>query len=82
MLKQRVLTALILGAVALLSVFVLPTWGMAIVLGVALLVGAWEWAGFARQSDRARLGYAGGIALLMLITAPVSQSPRCGGWRP
>lgn len=75
MLKQRVVTALVIGVVALITVFGLPTWAMASILGLVLLLGAWEWAGFAQWAPRARWAYVGAMALLMLLAAPISQHP-------
>lgn len=80
MLRQRVVTALILGTIALVTIFALPTWAMAGVLAAVLLVGAWEWGGFAQWSGGARLVYAGAIALCMLMIWPLSQSAAAVTW--
>jgi phosphatidate cytidylyltransferase len=64
MLRQRVLTALALGAIALLAVFLLPHGAMMAVLALLVIAGAWEWSafpGFTHYS--ARLGYVALIAL-------------------
>lgn len=44
MLKQRVITALILGPAIILAVFKLQNDYLAILFGVISLIGAWEWA--------------------------------------
>lgn len=44
MLKQRVITALILGPLVVLAVFKLPNIYLAIIFGIVNLIGAWEWA--------------------------------------
>ena len=74
MLKQRVLTALVLGTAALVTVFAMPTWAMAGVLGVVLLVGSWEWSGFADWSVTSRRLYVVIMAIAMSATAPLSQN--------
>jgi phosphatidate cytidylyltransferase len=79
-LRQRVLTALVLGTIALVTIFALPTWAMAGVLAAVLLVGAWEWGGFAKWSGGARLGYAGAVALCMLMTWPLSDNAAAVTW--
>lgn len=47
MLRQRVITGVILAALFLLTVIVLPTVWMAIVFAAVAIIGAWEWAGMA-----------------------------------
>jgi phosphatidate cytidylyltransferase len=74
MLRQRVMTALALGAVALLAVFFLPHAAMMVLLALLVLAGAWEWSafpGFTHYS--ARLGYVAlvglGVAATWLLDA-------------
>jgi phosphatidate cytidylyltransferase len=60
MLRQRVITALVLAPLVLLVIFWLPHVATAAVLAVLVLAGAWEWsafAGFTRYS--AKLLYSG-----------------------
>ncbi|WP_323816102.1 phosphatidate cytidylyltransferase [Cellvibrio sp. NN19] len=45
MLKQRVITALVLAVIFLLALFGLPAGYFSFFIGVVLLIGAWEWAG-------------------------------------
>lgn len=73
MLKTRILTALILAPIAIIGIFFLPPLGFAIFTGVAITLGAWEWANMAGySSDPARLGYA---ALVAVVLAAVYQVP-------
>ena len=44
MLKQRIITALILGALIVLAIFKLPNQWLAIIFATVTLVGAWEWS--------------------------------------
>jgi phosphatidate cytidylyltransferase len=46
MLKTRVLTGCILGALLLLGLFLLPPFWAVLAFGVVFTIGAWEWAGF------------------------------------
>lgn len=55
MLKQRVITALILAAIFLAALFGLPAGYFSFFIGVVVLIGAWEWAnlsGFAATWQR------------------------------
>lgn len=55
MLKQRIITALLLVPVALYGVFMLPLWGFALFIQGVLMLGAWEWSplmGVRRTSAR------------------------------
>ncbi|HYN79768.1 MAG TPA: phosphatidate cytidylyltransferase [Lamprocystis sp. (in: g-proteobacteria)] len=75
-LRQRTLTALILGPAVLGAVLWLPTSAFALFLAVAILLGAWEWAGLTGiEVLSARLGYlavVGGVVTLLWL-APVWQ---------
>jgi len=44
MLKQRVITGVILGLLIVLAVFKLPNSYLAIIFGLVSMIGAWEWA--------------------------------------
>lgn len=46
MLRTRVITGLILGALLLLGLFELPRFWAAAAFGIVFLLAAWEWAGF------------------------------------
>ncbi|MGD9597338.1 MAG: phosphatidate cytidylyltransferase [Steroidobacteraceae bacterium] len=78
MLRQRVATALVLGAFILVVLFLLPSWATVAVITVAILAGAWEWSAFigagGRVSTIARLAFVAlviaAIAALALPAAP------------
>ncbi|MBD3646031.1 MAG: phosphatidate cytidylyltransferase, partial [Pseudomonadales bacterium] len=65
MLKQRVITALILAPIAVAGIFLLPPLEFACFIGVFIVVAAWEWANLAGLEGVARFVYAGVIALLL-----------------
>ena len=75
MLRQRVITALALGAIALAAVFFLPHDAMMGLLTLLVIAGAWEWSafpGFTHYS--ARLGYVALITLGVAVTWAFSHS--------
>jgi phosphatidate cytidylyltransferase len=64
MLRQRIITALALAAVAITAIFLLPHLAMMVVLGLLVLAGAWEWSAFPGFTSRsARFGYVAFVAL-------------------
>lgn len=64
MLRQRIITALALAAVAVTAIFLLPHSAMMVLLGLLVLAGAWEWSAFPGFTSRsARLGYVAVVAL-------------------
>lgn len=67
MFKQRVLTALILGPIALLCVFLLPSTAFLIALGVVVVLAGLEWANIATLDGDDRKIYAFVLAVLMTI---------------
>lgn len=67
MLKQRILTALVLVPLAIASILFLPTpWFSWVLLGI-MLIGAWEWAGLTGvQQPPYRLLFAASLGLLLI----------------
>jgi phosphatidate cytidylyltransferase len=63
MLKARVITALALLAVFLVTLFVLPEPAAAIVFGVLAALLAWEWAGLMRIDAAGRFLFAGVVVV-------------------
>lgn len=75
MLKQRVITAIVLLAIILAATFLLPPAYFALFLGSVILAAAWEWsrlAGFKRQATR--ISYLILFAGLLLMSRQFSQS--------
>src|SRR5690348_6252276 len=66
MLRQRIITALLLGLPILgVLLFAPPVW-LVWLLAVILLLGAWEWSGFLKMSSIwLRALYVSAIAVLM-----------------
>lgn len=67
MLKQRLVTALIGGAVVIWGVLTLPAWAFAIAVALVMLVGAWEWGALLQMSDPRRLVYCALVAALIVL---------------
>lgn len=68
MLKTRILTALILAPIAIIGIFFLPPLGFAIFTGVAITLGAWEWANMAGYTTNpSRIAYAALVALVLVV---------------
>ena len=69
MLRQRVITALVLGPLVILVVLAVPHTMTAAVLSLLVVAGAWEWSafpGFTQSSSR--LAYVAFIALCLVAT--------------
>ncbi|MFG0585024.1 phosphatidate cytidylyltransferase [Ectopseudomonas khazarica] len=74
MLKQRIITALVLLPIALGGFFLLDGVAFALFIGVVVSLGAWEWARLAGLEAQAqRVGYAAVVAALLgvLYLTPV-----------
>lgn len=68
MLKQRVMTALVLAPLALAALFGLSGAGFALFTGIVVLLGAWEWANLAGlERPAGRLAYVAGLGVLMVL---------------
>jgi phosphatidate cytidylyltransferase len=68
MLKQRVITALLMAGLFLAAIAYLPLVGLALVLGLLIGLGAWEWSSLAGwQQPVARVLY-----VLLVLTALVA----------
>ncbi|HTN31719.1 MAG TPA: phosphatidate cytidylyltransferase [Pseudomonas sp.] len=66
MLKQRIITALILLPVALAGFFLLDGQGFALFIGAVITLGAWEWARLAGlQTQKLRVAYALVVVILL-----------------
>lgn len=78
MLKQRIITALVLLPIALGGFFLLDGGAFALFIGLVVSLGAWEWArlaGFGTQP--ARVGYAALVAALLF---GLYQVPALAPW--
>jgi phosphatidate cytidylyltransferase len=69
MLRDRVVTAIVLGAGFLAALFWLPALGWTALAGAVLAVAAYEWAGFAHCANTGRLAYAAGTVAVLLVAA-------------
>lgn len=68
MLKQRIITALILLPIALCGFFLLKGAEFALFIGLVVVLGAWEWARMAGLVAQAmRVAYAAVVALLLFL---------------
>ncbi len=73
MLKQRVITALIIAPLFLIGLFGTNHLGFALFLGLIVSIGGWEWSRIAGwSSSSARLLYALTIALGLILCWPLS----------
>lgn len=65
MLRQRIITGIIIAPLALAGVFLLPPREFALFIGAVLTVAAWEWANLAGLSSLMRYAYAAVLAASM-----------------
>ncbi len=68
MLKQRIITALILAPIAIGGVFFLPQVPFAFFIGAIIMVGAWEWANLSGvEQQGGRIGYSVAVGVLLYL---------------
>lgn len=67
MLRQRVLTALLLAPLVILLILLVPTSVFACLLGIAFLAGAWEWTRLSGMKNRVYRGIVLVFVLLAFI---------------
>lgn len=78
MLKQRVITALVLVAVLAAVLFAMPVWAGWIAFALLAAVAAWEWGGFLQFSSMARQTLA--VAMLLFCGAVTLLGPVAMQW--
>jgi phosphatidate cytidylyltransferase len=77
MLKTRIITGCILGALLLLGLFLLPPFWAVLAFGAVFSIGAWEWAGFgALRAASARGGYTLIVAFVYLLSWLWTADPK------
>jgi phosphatidate cytidylyltransferase len=69
MLKTRVITAVLILAAFLPSLFLLPQRYWALVTALIVGIAAWEWAGFIRIAGKGRIAYGALLAGACVLTA-------------
>ncbi|MYM64977.1 phosphatidate cytidylyltransferase [Pseudomaricurvus sp. HS19] len=75
-LKQRVITALVLAAVLLAALFGLAPGVFVLGLGLVVLLAAWEWSDLASiRGVAARLSFVGLVAASLLLVAALTGLP-------
>jgi phosphatidate cytidylyltransferase len=84
MLRERIITALILAALVVTAIFWLPTDITAVVITLLILAGAWEWSAFPGfKHVAARLAYVAVIAACMaFVWTKGIDSPRAAQLLP
>lgn len=80
MLKQRILTALVLGPLALAAAFLLPQSAFELVLALVFLYGSWEWGNLCGLKVPSRLAYLAlhAVALALVTLVPAVQQAALG----
>ncbi|QSA98009.1 phosphatidate cytidylyltransferase [Methylococcus sp. EFPC2] len=70
MLKNRVITALVIAPLALLAVWFLPPLGFAVAWGAIILLAAWEWSGLSGLEPT-----GGRVALVVILGGLMATGP-------
>lgn len=82
MLKQRIITALILLPIALAGFFWLNGWAFALFIGAVIAIGAWEWARLSGLlSQGRRVAYALSVAAILLVLYWLPIQAQTAAWR-
>jgi phosphatidate cytidylyltransferase len=63
-LRTRIITGLILGALLLTGIFMLPRLWAVLSFAAVFTIGAWEWGGFGGLASALRVAYAACLALI------------------
>ena len=75
MLKQRIVTAAVLGLALVAVILWAPAWVALAIFALVVLMGAWEWSNFARfPAAAAHWLYVACVALVMMLVWRYSQS--------
>lgn len=75
MIRQRILTALVLAGILLPSIFYLPRAGFAALIGLAILATAWEWGRLAGLRGAAAFFFAAALTLAGLLLLMFEPAP-------
>ncbi len=76
MLRQRILTALVLAGLVLAALFWLSTREFAVILGVVVILSAREWATLSGCESAGQQAYAGGTLLLLMLAWIMRDRPQ------
>ncbi|MFM2485853.1 phosphatidate cytidylyltransferase [Celerinatantimonas yamalensis] len=68
MLRQRIITALLLAPLAIISIFFLPMKGLAFILTAIVFIACYEWSGFISSHRKARLALSSSLGFLWLLS--------------
>jgi phosphatidate cytidylyltransferase len=76
MLRTRIVTGCILGALLLLGLFLLPRFWAVLAFGLVFTIGAWEWAGFgALRSPAVRALFTAAVAIVLALSWHWTDAP-------
>lgn len=80
MLRQRVITALILGSILAAAIFLLPTAWFVVLLAAVLTLGVLEWAGLSQPGLGGWGNRAAAVAVaIVALSLALAVAPRVGG---